>query len=220
MFERSRLLLEQYYCALLSKGIISLRAEHLLHELRGRLRTLQWLHARLIDLDQKIEAQARAELPLGQSETAVRICVFSDHGRPHCEDHREGQLPFSDADELRALLEAFYYCGFRIRDILRDGRKELGGLGAFEAVGVRNVRNHLVEHPDGVSGVIVSSFSAGGPVGPRIRPIRWSLDPPGTNDPGLHANATEFNAALESLLEAAIQKCLTHAMKPTGAATK
>jgi hypothetical protein len=43
-----------------------------------------------------------------------------------------------------------------------------------------------------------------------MRPIRWSLDPLGTNDPGLHANATEFNTALESVLEAAIAAAAEH----------
>ncbi len=203
MFERSRILLEQYYGALLNKGM-SLRAKHLIHELRARLRTLQWLHSRLVDLDKQVEGEARASIPPSEAQPDVMKCVFSDGGRPHNDDFREGKVAFSSADELRALLEAFYYCAFRVRDILRDRRAVLQGLGSFEAVGIRNVRNHLIEHSDGPSGIIVSSFATGGPVGPQLKPIRWSSDPIGTNDDGLHANAAELDMALVGVLERAI----------------
>ena len=101
-------------------------------------------------------------------------------------------------------MEAFYYSAHRVRDIFRDSVNELPGLSNFEAVGIRNARNHLIEHPRGHSGVLVYTFAVGGPVGPQLRPIQWSGDPPGTQDQGLHQNAKEFEEALNATLERAI----------------
>ena len=50
MFEESRKLIEKYYCLALENGI-QLRGEHLLHEIRSRLREIQWLYDRLVTLD-------------------------------------------------------------------------------------------------------------------------------------------------------------------------
>src|SRR5207253_1827604 len=184
MFEQVRILLEKYYCTLLRKGM-SLRAENLLHEVRSRLRMLEWLHQRLVSLDRDLEAEGRAQLPASAPAPDVFKQVFTDSERPDCADFRHARLSASNADELRILLEAFYYCAHRTRDIFRDSGSELPGMSAFESVGVRNVRNHLVEHPAGKEGVIVNTFAAGGPVGPELKPLRWSLDPEGTKDAGL-----------------------------------
>src|SRR5687767_13350385 len=67
----------------------------------------------------------------------------------------------------------------------------------YQAFRASTLRNHLVEHPDGKSGVLVFSFAAGGPVGPQMKPLRWSNDPDGTLDEGLHKNAAEFREAFE-----------------------
>lgn len=203
MFERSRILLEQYYCLMLSNGM-SKRAEHLLHEVRGRLRALHWLHARLVELDGKLQEKAREYQPPGKPAVGVLKLIFTDTGRPDCRDHKHAKLPFAACDELRLLLEAFYYSAHRVRDILQDGAAELPGLSHFEAIGVRNVRNHLIEHPSRKSGVLIFSYAAGGPVGPQLKPVRWSLDPPGTQDNGLHKNAKEFEEALDRTLERSI----------------
>jgi len=202
MFEESRLLVERYYCALLASGTASRRAEYLLEELRGRLRALQWCHARLLELDAQIEARGRADITGRQPEVLKQI--FTDRTPPDCDSYRHATLPFELQDEVRVLLEAFYYSAHRVRDVLRDGRRELTGIGTFEAVGVRNARNHLVEHPHKVNGVLLFSLATGGPVGPQLRPLRWSMDAPGTQDPGLHANAAEFESTFNSALRAGL----------------
>jgi hypothetical protein len=158
MFERSRLLLERYYCALL-KGGMSRTAEHLLQECRGRLRGLQWLHARLVDIDQRLEGETRRQSGGEQVRGVVKL-VFSDAVRPDCSTYRHALAPFEPSDELRVLLEAFCCSAHRIRDLLNDGRGQLPGLSRFHSVGVRNVRNHLVEHPSGPGGVLVPSIGA------------------------------------------------------------
>jgi hypothetical protein len=203
MFEQTRVLLEQYYCRLLTSNP-SQRAQHLLHEVRGRLRGLQWLYARLSELDSALDKSARASRPEHEPVPAVIKQIFTDAAPPDCTSLLHAHLPFSQSDEVRILLEAFYYSAHRIRDILRDAPQDLPRLSSFETVGVRNVRNHLVEHPGKKGGVLVFSIATGGPVGPQLKPLRWSLDDEGTLDAGLHANAAEFERELNSVLTRAL----------------
>jgi hypothetical protein len=73
------------------------------------------------------------------------------------------------ADELEFLTEAFYWFAFRLRNVLRL----LPGLGSFDGKGVRDVRNHLLEHPEkGQSGVIWGGFGFGGECGPVLKAVR------------------------------------------------
>jgi hypothetical protein len=204
--DSSRLLLEQYYCALRAKRV-SRRAEHILHEVRGRLRALQWLHDRLLRLDHELENAARKELPPNKPNPNRMIVVFTDAHRPDCGQYTHAHVAPGQFDELRTLLEAFYYSANRIVDVLNDGRADLPGMPKFVAAGVRDVRNHLIEHPNRKSGVLVFSVRAGGPVGPQLKPLRWSLDPPGTEDRGFHANFAEFSDALKRALERALATC-------------
>jgi hypothetical protein len=47
----------------------------------------------------------------------------------------------------------------------------------------------------------VPSVACGGPVGPQLRLLRWSLDSSGMHDRGLPANAQEFLVALHRVLQ-------------------
>ncbi len=47
--------------------------------------------------------------------------------------------------ELEIMAESYYHFAFRLRDILRKYHWRFRG---FEAVGVRDVRNHLIVHPE------------------------------------------------------------------------
>jgi hypothetical protein len=199
-FEQVRLLVERYYCDLLVRGT-STRAEHLLQEVRARLRQLQWIHSRLLQLEAQLIANAQ-RTQLEEGSNARIILMFSEAVRPDCGTMHHSHILSETQDELWVLLESFYYSAHRVRDILRDNGKLLPGLNSFEAIGIRNVRNHLVEHPTRKSGVIVFSFKCGGPVGPQLRPMRWSLDPLGTIDNGLHKNTEEFLSSLEQVLTA------------------
>jgi hypothetical protein len=95
--------------------------------------------------------------------------------------------------------ESFYYFAFRARQIVRD----LPGLGAFECSGVRDVRNHLVEHPDkkNHSGVLMNSFGCGMPRGPVIKAVRLSHQVGKNPDAGLYVNALEFAHNLSKTIE-------------------
>lgn len=194
--------IEAYYTTRLAHRLTP-RGENLLHELRGRLRRLEWIHARLLDLEADLVQKFRDEEP--DAAPARVLMVFTDVGRPRADANDLGRLPASAADELWVLLEAFYYSAHRVRDILRDNREDLPDLQGFEAIGVRDVRNHLVEHPTRKGGVVVSSLKCGGPVGPQLKAVRYSEDPAGTHDAGLHENCREFLDALTATLARATE---------------
>ena len=180
------------------------RAEHLLHEVRARLRRMEWTHDRMLAIEAELEANHRRTQ--GTDGSTRVLLIYTDAARPNCETLLHASLPVQPADELSVLLESFFYSAHRIRDIFRDDREDFPGLSSFEAVGARDVRNHLVEHPTRRSGVLVFSLKCGGPVGPQLKPLRWSLDEAGTHDAGLHANSAEFLSNLERVLEGAMDK--------------
>ena len=159
--------------------------------------------AKVLALEKKLlEIDLRAT-PTPTDPSAVKI-ILHDVARPPCHSPNDALRPFTDADEVRIFLEGFYYNASRVRDLFRDSQG-LPGLKGFEAAGVRDVRNHLVEHPTRKMGVRIMSIALGGPVGPQLKPVRRSGDPPGTFDAGLHVNAREFCAALETTLTAALR---------------
>lgn len=107
--------------------------------------------------------------------------------------------------ELQIMTEAFYYGAHRVADILRRRPHRLPNLSSFQCPGVRDVRNQLIEHPEGGnSGVLQRSFSSGGPQGPVVKPQREPGKEGVFPDAGLHANATEFAENLTSTLRRAL----------------
>jgi hypothetical protein len=199
-FADCRLALERY-AERLRAVKMSDRANHLLQEVRARLRQLDWLYSRLMEIEASIDRSARSSSPDGRATNARIKHVFTEASAHTSDSAVQANLSFQPSDELRLLLEAFYYSAHRVRDILRDHKTDLPGLSAFEAVGVRDVRNHLVEHPSRAKGVLVPSVACGGPVGPQLRLLRWSLDSSGMHDRGLPANAQEFLVALHRVLQ-------------------
>ncbi len=104
-------------------------------------------------------------------------------------------------EPLEVLTEAFYWLAARTRSVVR----QLPGLEKFEAEGVRNVRNHLLEHPEGKSSrVLVTSFASGGPQGPVVKGVRYDHHANVWPDKGLFVNAAEFAANLKARAEAAV----------------
>jgi len=51
---------------------------------------------------------------------------------------------------------------------------------------------------------LVYSFATGGPVGPQMKPQKWSLDALGTHDEGLHKNAKEFDEVFLATFQEAL----------------
>lgn len=164
--------------------------------MRARLRQLQWLYDRLLTLESDLQQEAFAEMSPDTPKPVVLKQLFTEQSVRRSDPELQAQLQAQKSDELRILLEAFYYSAHRVRDILRDHKTDLPKIVGFECSGIRDVRNHLVEHPGRAKGVLVFSVACGGPVGPQLRLLRWSLDPKGSDDQGLHHNAKEFENAL------------------------
>jgi len=203
MFETPRRLFDRYYCQHLAANTPGFD-EHLAQEARVRLCQVHELYNRVINLERSMFEHELKPNPPPKDPLAAKV-VLHDLSRPPC-NHPDAPLrPYTPADEVRISLEAFYYNACRVRDLFRDSLDGLPGLQAFEAAGVRDVRNHLVEHPTRQRGVKVMAIALGGPVGPQLKPVRWSHDPVGTVDAGLHANAREFCSSLEATLLAAVE---------------
>lgn len=70
----------------------------------------------------------------------------------------------------------------------------LPGLKGFKPVGVRDVRNKLIEHVEGKDvGTLMSSFGWGQPQGPVVRAIRTEDKKDLFPDAGLFVNMTEYS---------------------------
>lgn len=109
--------------------------------------------------------------------------------------------------EMKVLTESFYYLAFRIRTIVRNGNGYLPGLQNFECVGVRNVRNKLLEHAEGKDAMVaINSFGVGLGQGPILKAVRLTTQVDIFPDKGLFINAIEFAKNLEAHLEDALLK--------------
>lgn len=108
--------------------------------------------------------------------------------------------------ELRLFTEAFYFFAGRLRELFGHKGNPFPGLRSFEAPGVRDVRNHLIQHPEGKhSQAFLWSLGYGGPGGPYIK-----FGSPGPSRKfrvrGLYTNAEEFRKNLELALLAAVKR--------------
>ena len=201
MFENPRRLFDRYYC-MHALADTSGFDDYLAQEARVRLCQTHELYQRVLALEKQLLETDLKATPAPTDPTAVTI-ILHDVARPPCHSPNDALRPFTHADEVRIFLEGFYYNASRVRDLFRKSQG-LPGLKGFEAAGVRDVRNHLVEHPTKKMGVKIMAIALGGPVGPQLKPFRRSGDPAGTFDAGLRVNAKEFCAALETTLTAAL----------------
>ena len=117
----------------------------------------------------------------------------------------ESELESALRDDLRFQLklsaESFYYFAARLTKILQ----RFPHLKNFDPPGVRDVRNHLIEHPDKASGVTQQNWSFGGEAGPAFKNIRRPNQKHVPIDRGLFINAGELRDNLERRLLVAIE---------------
>jgi hypothetical protein len=101
------------------------------------------------------------------------------------------------AFEMRVDTESLYWQTARLSRLLRN----LPGLRRFDPPGVRDVRNHLIEHPEGRSSrVLMWSLHWSRDRGPGLKTSRALGTSEAFPDAGLFANTTEFFLNLYSLL--------------------
>lgn len=124
-----------------------------------------------------------------------------------------GQLHFMKTQlsvyglELRILTESFYYFASRVRTIFRHKDRPLPFLHNFECAGVRDVRNHLIEHPEGKESRIFSqSFTFGTYGGPFLKDLRSPLERQHFKDLGFRANLSEFSDNIVAILNRAVSR--------------
>ena len=109
--------------------------------------------------------------------------------------------------KLELYAECFYFVTWRICSILQHKTHNiLAYLNTFEAKGVCDVRNQLIEHPEKESQIFMQSFMCGGDEGPVLKNARPVGDEFQIRDKGLWVNAGEFKDNLEKLLRAALEK--------------
>ena len=70
-------------------------------------------------------------------------------------------------------------------------------LGGFEVIGITLTRNKLIEHDNGIYS---ANITIDGPGGPEIKGPRWDGQSQDWADPGMFANAAEFDRQLRDLL--------------------
>src|SRR5687768_6810277 len=108
MFSACRAELEAY-ATWLRAGTLSATADHLLQEVRLRLRQLEWTFARCMALNEQFEREARAKHPPGAPQPGVIKRVFQERSVKQSDPQEQAALPFQPQDELWILLESFYY---------------------------------------------------------------------------------------------------------------
>jgi len=108
-----------------------------------RLKQLHYLLERFVTLEEEYRATEKARA-LRDVKTDDRLV---DTERESAGSVRAAAL------ELHG--EAFYYFAWRMRSVLRN----IKGFAAFEAIGVRDVRNHLIEQADKTAGVMPRTFT-------------------------------------------------------------
>jgi hypothetical protein len=174
-------------------------------ELRERLQQMNWLLTQIRSREDKlrsIDEKCGAALKAHIERITAEGLSYGLNPIPQ-EDlmSREGFYRYiALMAEIRLFAECFYYFAFRASRIIRN----MPELKSFEAAGVRNMRNHLIEHPEARDSQVLSwSFGFGGPNGAVVKAIRESSET-AHPDAGLYLNAREFAVNLETALERGI----------------
>ena len=197
--------LREYDIALEERGE---REQHaaVLNEAHLRLQQLEYL---LQGIQNRIEERFKiTERPLKLERLLREFAIAFGHEPPHPSDPRtmwtdeELAKRAALAFEAELFTDAFYWIAWRLRDVVR----RLPNLKNFDAVGIRTVRNHLVEHPEkNLSVTPVRDFVLSRTEGVILRPdiVRNQDDP---IDEGLVANATELRDRLANALKRAKER--------------
>lgn len=201
-FEDTRVVLDQHY-RWSDKTFSGAYNDHGV-EARKRLGQLIWTLReieRLLAEAASLRAMSHPPTPIVSGDEAA---LAEWHERMQTPGVKEAMRKLNALLEpLEALTETFYWIAFRTRSVIRL----LPSLGNFEAEGVRNVRNHLLEHPEGkASGVLITSFAFGGSEGPVVKGMRYDHQTVLWPDAGLFVNAAEFAARLKDRVVLALSQ--------------
>lgn len=206
MFKATITLFDEYYRRLDAQNAQGFNRD-LGCEVRERLQQLDYI----VDRVQTLEAESESALKRSGDALRSHVELLKEKGIPFEQVPAPPEVKITKAEsevceraffEIRLLTEAFYYIAARVRAILCHKKSPLPGLSKFECVGVRDVRNKLLEHTEGKdSQVFIQSFGFGGANGPVLKAIRYSGQESIFPDAGLYKNATEFRDNLEKHLQ-------------------
>ena len=153
-------------------------------EISKRLRQLLWIIEQVISLCQY---NADRHRQMFQTRAVSTVKDLQQHGLDQIEIHERIELH----------TETFYWIAHRTVEVIC----RMPGLNSFKAVGVRDVRNRLLEHVEkpGGSTSVGFGWGSGGGLDGVVRdgngPTKATLIE--GKDKGLYRNATEFFAEVE-----------------------
>jgi hypothetical protein len=155
---------------------------HLAKEARTRLLQLDHLLQMVRQRDALLADMSRRQYETVERHPEHRIAVLDSEVVVRTETIKLTKVDFealnSPIFEMQLFTECFYYIAERLRNALRKS-KPVRGLESFRCDGARNVRNHLIEHPEGKDSQV---FMQGGGMGwtqrssSESREISWSED--------------------------------------------
>ena len=172
-------------------------------EVAKRLKQLSFLCNKIHSYEKRIDKI----VPLGPDISLAELTRVKTTGAP-----LQAKLLTKDFDAPRTFLfefglfvESFYFVAWKICSIVKHKRTNtLPYLNTFEAIGIRNVRNCLIEHPEKEQ-VFMQSFMCGGDKGPVLKNARPASNSCKISDKGLWVNAEEFKNELEKVLRQAVE---------------
>ena len=169
--------------------------EDLATEVVDRLQQLVYIMHQLSEID----------MQFGQFVMVEKLNAIGEREYYNAMFERDEHLRFV----MRLLTESFYYFAFRIRQILRNKTHKFPHFGSFDSAGVRDVRNQLIEHPEGKESQIFNrTFMWSQDTGMHLKSGRNEWESSEFVDAGIKANAREFSEKLDISLERAIQNIL------------
>ena len=193
--------LERFFTDIVKVQDRQTREAHLWMEAEERLAQLDFLVSRSEQLQHQhgnvwramIDASRRAREESGGDRAQLLTSPALD------ESNRLVTLDRGLLFELKLSTEAFYYFAARFIRILNCFPQ----LKSFDVPGIRNVRNHLIEHSENASGVTQQDWGYSPETGPALKSA--AARPPGKEhvrtDAGLFVNAAELRDRLERRLE-------------------
>lgn len=152
-----------------------------------RLAQIDFLYQRVVELQDESHAVSNQLLALVNKNAGE----YTDTEDRFTSTVREGTF------QIRLYAEAFYYFAARFITIL----KRYPAFKSLDVPGIRNVRNHLIEHSDKPSsGITQQNWSHGSGIGPMFKTSRRKGQKPIPQDNGLFANAKELREKIEGKL--------------------
>lgn len=164
----------------------------------------EYTHIRLSQIGEDLGAWRQIQDRMGEAVDGLRQLSFIINRVKELDAQVKGvRTEDTVVVEMKVLTEAFYYKAFRVQKLIN--MEPYPALISFKCRAVRDIRNHLLEHPEGgASGVTSGGFGFGGIVGPALKYGRSVEVPTVFPDAGLYVNSEEFRSNLEHALEMAI----------------